>query len=59
MRALVIGGSGQVGAALSACLSARGHSVIGTHAQTAAPATRRLDFTDAVATKRLIAETTP
>ncbi|MGH7310968.1 MAG: SDR family oxidoreductase, partial [Candidatus Rokuibacteriota bacterium] len=42
-----------------ACLSARGHSVIGTHAQTAAPATRRLDFTDAVATKRLIAETTP
>lgn len=59
MRALVIGASGQVGAALSACLSDRGHSVIGTHAQTPVPATRRLDFTDTAATERLIAETTP
>jgi dTDP-4-dehydrorhamnose reductase len=59
MRALVIGASGQVGAALSACLSARGHSVIGTHAQTPTPDTRRLDFTDAAATERLIGEAAP
>jgi len=59
MRALVIGASGQVGAAVSACLTARGHSVFGTHAQTPVPSTRRLDFTDAAATERLIAETAP
>ncbi|HSF04611.1 MAG TPA: SDR family oxidoreductase [Methylomirabilota bacterium] len=59
MRALVIGASGQVGAALSRCLTARGHSVIGTHARTPASGTRRLDFTDTAATERLIAETAP
>jgi dTDP-4-dehydrorhamnose reductase len=59
MRALVIGASGQVGAALSRCLIARGHSVTGTHAQTPGPDTRRLDFTDTAATERLIAEAAP
>ncbi|MGH7311661.1 MAG: SDR family oxidoreductase [Candidatus Rokuibacteriota bacterium] len=59
MRALVIGASGQVGAAVSACLTARGHSAFGTHARTPMPSTRCLDVTDAVATERLIAETAP
>ncbi len=59
MRALVIGASGQVGAALSASLTARGHSVVGTHAKTPAPTTCPLDLTDAAATERLIADTAP
>ncbi|MGH7324865.1 MAG: SDR family oxidoreductase [Candidatus Rokuibacteriota bacterium] len=57
MRALVIGASGQVGAALHARLAARGHSVIGTHDRVPQPSTRPLQITDAAATEKLIAET--
>ncbi|HET9488688.1 MAG TPA: dTDP-4-dehydrorhamnose reductase [Methylomirabilota bacterium] len=59
MRALVVGASGQVGAALSVRLAARGHRVIATHHRTPAPSTRQLDFTDAAATERIIDETRP
>jgi dTDP-4-dehydrorhamnose reductase len=59
MRALVIGASGQVGAALHARLAARGHSVVGTHGQAPQPSTRSLDVTDAGAIARLIDETAP
>lgn len=59
MRALVIGASGQVGAILHARLTARGHSVVGTHGQAPQPSTRPLDITDAGATERLIADTAP
>jgi dTDP-4-dehydrorhamnose reductase len=59
VRALVIGASGQVGAALSVSLTARGHHVVGTHAGTSGAATRRLDLTDTAATEQLIAETSP
>ena len=54
MRALVIGASGQVGAALTARLRARGHVVVGTHSRVPQPDTRSLDLTDADATARLI-----
>src|SRR3989442_15829102 len=59
MRALVIGASGQVGAALCARLAARGHSAVGTHSRAPQPGTRPLDFTDASATETVIAETAP
>jgi dTDP-4-dehydrorhamnose reductase len=59
MRALVIGASGQVGAALVACLTARGHAVVGTHARVPGPHTRPLDLTDHAATERLLAEVAP
>lgn len=59
MRALVIGASGQVGAALCARLTTLGHQAIGTHARTPQTGTRRLDFTDVAATQQLIAETAP
>ena len=59
MRALVIGASGQVGAALLDALRARGHEAVGTWAHVAQPGLLRLDFTDAAATERLIAETRP
>jgi dTDP-4-dehydrorhamnose reductase len=59
MRALVIGASGQVGAALSQRLDARGHSVVGTHARVAQHGTVALDLTDTAATARLIAEVAP
>lgn len=59
MRALVIGASGQVGAALGVRLAARGHRVIGTHARTPTPSTRSLDFTDPAATERIIDESRP
>ena len=59
MRALVIGASGQVGAALGERLSARGHSWIGTYAGTPHPGLVPLDITDARATRRLIDEAAP
>ncbi len=59
MRALVIGASGQVGAALLRVLRARGHEAVGTWAQHAFPGLVPLDFTDAGAAERVIAETRP
>ncbi|HKW91358.1 MAG TPA: SDR family oxidoreductase [Methylomirabilota bacterium] len=59
MRALVIGASGQVGVALLRVLRARGHEVIGTWAHHAFPGLVPLDFTDAAAAERVIAETCP
>lgn len=59
MRALVIGASGQVGAALWARLTARGHAGVGTHHRIAQPGTRRLDVGDASATAALIDDTAP
>ncbi len=59
MQALVIGASGQVGAALCRRLRAAGHGVVGTHGRVAQPDTRHLDLTDTAATERLIAELRP
>jgi len=59
MRALVIGASGQVGAALLRALRARGHDAVGTAARHLFPGLVPLDFTDAAATDRLIVETRP
>jgi dTDP-4-dehydrorhamnose reductase len=56
MRALVIGASGQVGAALVAWIEGRSHSVVGTHSRVAQPGTRPLDLTDAAATASLVEE---
>ena len=59
MRALVIGASGQVGAALLDVLRARGHEAVGTWAHEAFPGLVPLDFTDPAATERLVGETRP
>ena len=59
MRALVIGASGQVGAALLRTLRARGHAAVGTWAHHEFPGLVRLDFADARAVERVIAETRP
>jgi dTDP-4-dehydrorhamnose reductase len=59
MRALVIGASGQVGAALQARLAARGHSVIGTYHSVPQPGMRPLDVGDPVAVERTITEVEP
>ena len=59
MRALVIGASGQVGAALAERLAARGHAVVATHGKVARPGTVALDLTDLSATARFIAEVAP
>lgn len=59
MRALVIGASGQVGAALLRVLRARGHEAVGTWAHHAFPGLVPLDFADASAVERLIGETRP
>jgi dTDP-4-dehydrorhamnose reductase len=59
MRALVIGASGQVGAALLRVLRARGHQAVGTWAHEAFPGLVPLDFTDPAATERLVGETRP
>ena len=59
MRALVIGASGQVGAALLRVLRARGHEAVGTWAHEAFPGLVPLDFTDPAATERLVVETRP
>ena len=52
----MIGASGQVGAALTRELEARGHRVVGTHARVPQPGTLPLDVADAAATARLIDE---
>jgi dTDP-4-dehydrorhamnose reductase len=59
MQALVIGASGQVGAALVERLGARGHRWIGTYAGVPQPGLHPLDLTDYRATERLVAETAP
>ncbi len=59
MRALVIGASGQIGAALTRALTARGHHVTGTHAHVPAPGTVPLDVADTAATARLIERVAP
>jgi dTDP-4-dehydrorhamnose reductase len=59
VRALVIGASGQVGAAVTARLHERGHDVVGTYHGVPQPGTRLLDLTDLAATERLIAEVEP
>lgn len=59
MRALVIGASGQVGAALGAHLTAGGHEWVGTYAHVPRPGLQPLDMTDHRGTERLIAETAP
>jgi dTDP-4-dehydrorhamnose reductase len=59
VRALVIGASGQVGAALCARLATSGHHVVGTHRGVPGPDTRPLDLTDTAATERLLAEVGP
>jgi dTDP-4-dehydrorhamnose reductase len=59
MRALVIGASGQVGAALLRVLRARGHEAVGTWAHHEFPGLIRLDFADARAVERVIAEARP
>ena len=59
MRALVIGASGQVGAALLHALRARGHHAVGTWAHHERPGLVPLDFTDPGAVERAIGETRP
>jgi dTDP-4-dehydrorhamnose reductase len=59
MRALVIGASGQVGAALLQVLRARGHEAVGTWAHVELLGLVHLDFTDAAAAERLVGETRP
>ena len=59
MRALVIGASGQVGAALLHALRSRGHEAYGTHAHNVAPGLERLDLTDHAAVARAVASARP
>jgi dTDP-4-dehydrorhamnose reductase len=59
MRALVIGASGQVGAALLAALAARGHAAAGTYTEHAAPGLARLDITDRAAVEPAVAAARP
>jgi dTDP-4-dehydrorhamnose reductase len=59
MRALVIGASGQVGAALLRVLRARGHEALGTWAHHEFPGLIHLDFADARAVERVIGEARP
>lgn len=59
MRALVLGGSGQVGAALVRVLTARGDPVVATHHRVPLPGTRPLDLVDEAAVRALIGEVAP
>jgi dTDP-4-dehydrorhamnose reductase len=59
MRALVIGASGQVGAALLRALRAHGHEAIGTWAHHAYPGLVPLDLADGAALERLLADGRP
>jgi len=59
MRALVIGASGQVGAALLDVLRARGHAARGTHAQHHVPGLDHLDLADHAAVARAVEATQP
>ena len=56
MRALVIGGSGQVGGALVAELSARGHEVVATWRSVEKPRLLHCDLGDAAEVERVVAE---
>jgi dTDP-4-dehydrorhamnose reductase len=57
LRVVVVGASGQVGAALSRHLRARGDEVVGTHHRAPGPDTVALDITDRKATRELITST--
>ncbi len=59
MRALVIGASGQVGAALLHALRSRGHEAHGTHAQHAVAGLVHLDLADHTAVERVVAQARP
>ena len=59
MRALVIGASGQVGAALMDALSTRGHEARGTYANHPAPGLEALDLSDHAAVARAVAAARP
>jgi len=59
MRALVIGASGQVGAALLTTLRARGHEARGTYGHHATPDLDPLDLTDHAAVARSVAAARP
>jgi dTDP-4-dehydrorhamnose reductase len=59
MRALVIGASGQVGAALMRALRERGHDAIGTYAHHGADGLGALDVTDRGAVERAIEDARP
>jgi dTDP-4-dehydrorhamnose reductase len=59
MRALVIGASGQVGAALLHALRSRGHEAHGTYAQHAAAGLVHLDLADHTAVERVAAQARP
>jgi dTDP-4-dehydrorhamnose reductase len=59
MRALVIGASGQVGAALLEALVQRGHEAAGTYARHPVPGLAPLDLTDPAAVERVIAAARP
>jgi dTDP-4-dehydrorhamnose reductase len=59
MRALVIGASGQVGAALMRALRERGHDAIGTYAHHGADGLAALDVTDRDAVERAIEKARP
>ena len=59
MRALVIGASGQVGAALLSALRARGHEARGTYGHHAAPGLEPLDLADHAAVARVVTNARP
>jgi len=59
MRALVIGGSGQVGAALERVLVGRGHTAVATHHRVSQPGTVELDVRDEAATSRVMSDVAP
>lgn len=59
MRALVIGASGQVGAALLDALAERGHEAIGTYGHNPAPGLTHLDVTDDAAVARAVKDSRP
>jgi len=59
MRALVIGASGQVGAALLQALRARAHDAVGTYAHYPVDGLAPLDITDRAAVERAIEDTRP
>ena len=59
MRALVIGASGQVGAALLEALARRDHEAAGTYARHPVPGLAPLDLTDPAAVERAIAAARP
>jgi dTDP-4-dehydrorhamnose reductase len=54
MRALVIGASGQIGAALADVLTTRGHVVVGTHRGHPDPRTHPLDLHDVDAVESMV-----